>query len=71
MNSWDPEMASCAAPEDKFDPDRESTLAYNASAEETTEDNYEVPCRPSPVRSSLLVARCSLLAARLPPNIPS
>jgi hypothetical protein len=40
-NFWDPENATCDAPQDSYDPDRESTLNYNAS-EPSGVDIYEV-----------------------------
>lgn len=33
MNSWDPENASCKAPQDSYNPDKESTIEYNAVPE--------------------------------------
>jgi hypothetical protein len=40
MNYWDPENASCDAPEDSYDPDRESTLAFKINESEVL--NLEV-----------------------------
>jgi len=34
MNYWDPENATCDAPEDNYDPDRESTLAFKINESE-------------------------------------
>ena len=42
MNFWDPESASCDTPQDDFDSERESTLVYNATGEETAEEDYTV-----------------------------
>ena len=42
MNFWDPESASCDTPQDDFDSERESTLVYNATGEETKEEDYTV-----------------------------
>jgi hypothetical protein len=30
MNTWDPENASCSAPQDTYNPEKESTIAYQA-----------------------------------------
>ena len=35
MNTWEPESASCKAPQDSYDPDKESTLEFAAPKEET------------------------------------
>lgn len=40
MNYWDPENAFCDAPEDSYDPDRESTLAFKINESENC--NLEV-----------------------------
>ena len=43
MNFWDPESASCDVPQDDFDSERESTLVYNATGEDSTaEEDYAV-----------------------------
>jgi len=42
MNTWDPDTADCSVPMDAFDAERESTLVYNATGEDTNEDAYVV-----------------------------
>lgn len=40
MNTWDPDNASCSAPQDTYNPDRESTIAYQK--DQSYEKEFEI-----------------------------
>jgi hypothetical protein len=42
MNTWDPDNATCSAPQDGYDPDAENTLGFGTSEVEVDESNFPV-----------------------------